>query len=253
MDAEGSSVVRALEEDMFDFWVEFARGPGRTCGEEGAATWFRSGVPFVNYNGVLGVGCDVDAMLGRVRAWGVPARWIVSSTHAAEVEPDLARHGLELMDESPGMVARIEDLGEPALERLAVEVVTQAQQRQEWNDVFHDAFGFPPDVAAHVRDAHAWPSRQERSRTYLLMRCDGVPVATGLLHWTGRVAGVYGIGVRRAFRGRGFGALATLFTVRAGAERGAEVAVLQATKDGFPVYARLGFRTVCSFRSWRIV
>jgi hypothetical protein len=40
--------------------------------------------------------------------------------------------------------------------------------------------------------------------------------------------------------------------VRAGAERGATVAMLQATKDGFPVYERLGFRTICAFRSWQI-
>jgi hypothetical protein len=42
-------------------------------------------------------------------------------------------------------------------------------------------------------------------------------------------------------------------TVRAGAERGATVAMLQATKDGFPVYKRLGFRAICAFRSWQIV
>ena len=141
-----------LEEDMFGFWEEFAHGPGAAYGEDDGATWFRSGVPFVNYNGVLGVGCDVDAMLERVRSWGVPARWIVGSTHAAEVEPALARSGLQLIDESPGMVARIEDLVEPS-DALTVEVVTEDRQRQEWNGVFHDAFGFPPDVAAHVREA----------------------------------------------------------------------------------------------------
>ena len=84
------------------------------------------------------------------------------------------------------------------------------------------------------------------------MRRDGVPVATGLLHSTPGVAGVYGIGVRRAFRRRGLGALATLLTVREGERRGASVAMLQATKDGFPVYAKLGFQTVCSFKSWQI-
>ena len=81
----------------------------------------------------------------------------------------------------------------------------------------------------------------------------GFAVATALLHSPCGVAGVYGIAVRRAYQRQGLGALATLVTVRAGAERGATVAMLQATKEGFPLYERLGFRTICAFRSWQIV
>ena len=62
-----------------------------------------------------------------------------------------------------------------------------------------------------------------------------------------------GITVRHAYPRQGLGALATLVTVRAGAERGAKMAMLQATQEGFPVYQRLGFRTICAFRSWQIV
>jgi GNAT superfamily N-acetyltransferase len=118
--------------------------------------------------------------------------------------------------------------------------------------VFRDAFGLSDDVAALVAAAHDWPSRHERDRTYLLLRCEGVPVATAMLHSTYGVAGVYGITVRRAHRRQGLGALATLATVRAGADRGATIAMLQATQEGFPVYERLGFRTICAFRSWQI-
>ena len=245
-------MLSKLEEDTYGFWAEFAHCPGGTRGEDGGARWFRSGVPFVNYNGVVGVGCDIDTMLARVRAWGLPARWMASTTSANGFEARVAERGLAIVDESPGMVARIEDLPRPQSDELTVEVVRDERQRDEWDDVFRDAFGFSPEVAAHVRAAHAWPCLHEHSRTYLLMRREGVPVATGLLHSTPGVAGVYGIGVRRAFRRRGLGALATLLTVREGARRGASMAMLQATKDGFPVYAKLGFQTICSFKSWQI-
>lgn len=66
------------------------------------------------------------------------------------------------------------------------------------------------------------------------------------------VAGIYGIAVRRAYQRQGLGRLATLVTAHAGAERGFTMAMLQATKDGFPVYERLGFRTLFAFRSWLI-
>jgi GNAT superfamily N-acetyltransferase len=183
-------------------------------------------VRHANYNGVLGAGCDVDAMLERVRSWGLPARWLVSTGVAELPEPDL--HG------------------------ITVETVEGDSQRDEWHDVLRDGFGLDDNDAPHVAAAHDWPCRHERDRTYLLLRRGRVAVATALLHSPYGVAGVYGIAVRRAFRRQGLGTLATLVTVRAGAERGATVAMLQATKDGFPVYEQLGFRTICAFRSWQI-
>ena len=86
----------------------------------------------------------------------------------------------------------------------------------------------------------------------MLLRTDGVVVATAMLHTSCGVAGIYGIAVRRAYQRQGLGRLATLVTARAGAERGATMAMLQATKDGFPVYERLGFSTISAFRSWLI-
>src|SRR2546422_4908732 len=68
-----------LEADTYGFWADFSRRPGGESGVDGRAVWWRSGVPFVTYNGVAGVAADVDAMLSRVRGWGLPARWTVSS------------------------------------------------------------------------------------------------------------------------------------------------------------------------------
>jgi hypothetical protein len=246
------SPLLTLERDTYEFWAEFAHRPGGARGVAGGATWFRSGVPFVNYNGVVGADCDVGDMLARVRAWDTPARWIVSSASSDGFDAAFEESGLTLMDEAPGMVARIADLPKPHSEELEVEVVTGDRLWLEWQDVFRDAFGFSPAVAEHVSQAHKWPCLLERGRTYLLMRHQGAAVATGLLHSSVGIAGVYAIGVRRACRRRGWGALATLLTVREGERRGATEAVLQATSEGFPVYAKLGFQTLCSFRSWRI-
>ena len=85
---------------------------------------------------------------------------------------------------------------------------------------------------------------------YLLVRIAGEAVATCLLRTAAGAAGADGIAVRRRFQRRGLGRLATLVTVREGARRGASIATLQATREGFPVYERLGFQTITSFRSW---
>jgi len=241
-----------MEADNFTFWAAFARRPGGVTGREGGATWYRSGVRHANYNGVLGAGCDVDAMLARIRSWGLPARWLIGTGSAGDIEDTFRARGLVLGDEYPAMVADVAELPEPDLDGITVETVEDESQRHEWHDVLRDGFGLVDADAPQVAAAHDWPCQHERDRTYLLLRRGRVAVATALLHSPYGVAGVYGIAVRRAFRRQGLGTLATLVTVRAGAERGATVAMLQASKDGFPVYERLGFRTICAFRSWTI-
>ena len=245
--------VRTMEADTFGFWEEFARRPGGETGRAGGATWYRSGVSHANYNGVLGAGCDVDDMLARVRSWGLPARWLISTASAGTIEDSFRARGLLMTDEYPAMVAPVAELPAPDLNGITVETAATASQYREWSDVICDGFGIRGESAAGVATAHEWPCRHERDRIYMLLRRDGTVVATALLHTCCGVAGIYGIAVRRAYQRQGLGRLATLVTARAGAERGATIAMLQATKDGFPVYERLGFRTIFAFRSWQIV
>ena len=208
-------------------------------------------MPFVTYNGIAGVPDDIDAALARLRGWSVPARWTVSSASTPETyESELDARGLKLYDEWPGMVARIEDLPEPDVQGATIEEVRDAAVSEEWSDVVCDGFGVPPEIAACMRQAHAWPHMHQTGLLYLLVRIAGEAVATGLLRSAAGVAGIYGIAVRRRFQRRGLGTLATMATVREGARLGATIAVLQATREGFPVYERLGFETITSFRSW---
>jgi hypothetical protein len=249
-----SDVLATLEADTFDFWEDSARLPGGARGREDGVTWFRTGIPLTNYNGLLGNATNVASMLERVRRWNLPARWIISTANAPDgLERDLADGGCSLMEDAPGMIARIDELPAPQTADVHVEVVRDQAAFDEWADVFCDAFGVPENAAPHIHRAHSWPCLHNENRTYFLMRRGRDAVATGLLHSRAGIAGVYGIGVRRAFQKQGLGALATLLTVREGARRGAQLTLLQATAQGFPVYAKLGFRTITSFRSWRIV
>ena len=241
------STLSTLERDTYEFWAEFAHHPGGARGVAGGAMWFRSGVPFVNYNGVVGAGCDVRDMLARVRAWNVPARWIVSSasadgigSHVQGVRPDAggrgARHGGS--DCRPAETAFGGTRGRGGHRRPAVAGMGRrasgmrlAYRRRS------------PGLSATRTSGRACSKKAARISC---MRHRGAAVATGLLHSALGIAGVYAIGVRRACRRRGWGALATLLTVREGERRGATEAVLQATSEGFPVYAKLGFQTLCT-------
>jgi GNAT superfamily N-acetyltransferase len=78
----------------------------------------------------------------------------------------------------------------------------------------------------------------------------GAPVSTGLGVRTGRTIGVYNISTVPAFRRRGLGAAMTARVAADGARAGCDVAILQATAMGLPVYQRLGYRVVVDYMGY---
>jgi GNAT superfamily N-acetyltransferase len=76
---------------------------------------------------------------------------------------------------------------------------------------------------------------------------DGQPVTTGLGIRTGRTIGVYNIATVESARRRGYGAAMTMRIVDDGAAAGCDIAILQSSAMGHPIYERLGFRTVVEY------
>jgi predicted acetyltransferase len=71
---------------------------------------------------------------------------------------------------------------------------------------------------------------------------NGQPVTAGLGWQTGRTIGVYNIATIPTARRRGFGEAMTARVVDDGAAAGCDVAVLQASSMGRPIYERIGFQ-----------
>ncbi len=74
-----------------------------------------------------------------------------------------------------------------------------------------------------------------------------VPVARSMVVVSGRMAGITNIYVAPSMRRRGFGAAMTSVAAAAGRQLGATRACLEASGMGFPVYERMGFRTIYSY------
>ena len=68
----------------------------------------------------------------------------------------------------------------------------------------------------------------------------------------GGAAGIYNVTTVEAARGRGIGAAMTVAAVRHGADLGLDLATLQASTMGRPVYERLGFEFVCDLLPYRL-
>jgi GNAT superfamily N-acetyltransferase len=116
----------------------------------------------------------------------------------------------------------------------------------EWDDfsmVTATGFGMPRELL----DALYSPKMLDLPivRAYLAV-AGGEPVATAVAIRTGTTLGVYNIATVPEARGHGYGTAVTWNLMR-DTEPGWEVAVLQASDMGRPIYERMGFQLVREF------
>lgn len=86
--------------------------------------------------------------------------------------------------------------------------------------------------------------------TFYVGYADGVPVTTGMGFRTGRTIGIYNVSTIASHRRRGYGAAMTARIADDGLASGCDVAILQASDMGYPVYERLGYRTVVRYMGY---
>ena len=198
---------------------------------------------------------DADAAIDEAIAW-FKARhapfafwWSAPGTAPADWGERLAARGIALWEQdAPGMAADLNRLDETVLARVppgfAIEEVRDASALAAFHQVLIAGFGMPEWAA------QAWIDASERigiGRTpwrLYVGRLHGEPVATNMLVTGGGVASVLAVGTAPAARRQGIGAAITLAPLLAARQEGYRHAVLFATEEGKPVYARLGFREI---------
>lgn len=122
---------------------------------------------------------------------------------------------------------------------LEIRRVTDEPGLEEHRRVVTDGFGADPSVA----QAMLGIGLLERPECAVYVGyLEGEPVTAGLGWRTGRTIGVYNIATLPTARRRGFGEAMTARVVADGEAAGCDVAALQASSMGRPIYERMGFR-----------
>jgi GNAT superfamily N-acetyltransferase len=248
-------------------WIAYLTGVVR-CDDErhvrrdGGVVSILSGIPFDWFNQILierqdvteaALSAAVDAGLGhagdvvvRLRD-GVDDRFI----------PTLTGKGLVAADDAttPGMVAHPIDhcaiadaLAQDPRPGFEIRRIADAVGIGDHRRVVSEGFGSPPAVACGTT-CMALLDRPEC--VVYVGYADGTPVVSGLGWRTGRTIGVYAIATLPAARRRGYGAAMTARVVTDAAASGCDVAILQASELGRPIYERLGFRVVVRYVAYR--
>jgi GNAT superfamily N-acetyltransferase len=195
---------------------DFAPGSARQRAHEIIAPYFERGLPFM---------------------W-----WATPSAVLEELRDALVDAGMT-EERAPGMYLDLAGPLEPELPAgVELRVASSERELAESLDVMVEGFEMPEELKPGMLGV--LPLYGD-SVVQALAALDGEPVATGTLFVDGQTAGLYNITTLAPARGRGLGYAVTAALLDQAQQRGCEHAILHSTVAGFPVYQRLGFRTVC--------
>jgi GNAT superfamily N-acetyltransferase len=165
----------------------------------------------------------------------------VEDGEAPEFEEALRQHGWQLDEEEPALVlAPIPAAIPPAPAELEISLVRDEQGLADFRSITRMPPQIVPSLAAATDPAVA----------LLVGRVAGAPVTTGRLSTLGMVADITSITTVPAARRRGYGTAITWAVIAEAARRGCTSAMLTATEMGYPVYVRMGFQLVTSYRTY---
>jgi ribosomal protein S18 acetylase RimI-like enzyme len=182
---------------------------------------------------------------------GVAGSWHLGPwSTPADLAERLLAAGFSDGGAEPGMARLLIDLPHPAPPAgTRITEVVDGDGLGVWEGILADGFGEGPREAEWAARVYGVLGVGPRSRHRLVVaHLDGEPAAAAALLLDGGVAGIYFVGTRPRFRGRGLGAAITAHLLGLAAEAGAGLAVLGASPMGRPVYERLGFETVAEIR-----
>lgn len=156
--------------------------------------------------------------------------------------------GLNFVYEMPEMVCdhRVEERALPG--NAEVEPVTSADQANAYWELTGQAYvslSFPPELFSYYDRLDGLLADNVRAFLGFL---DGKPVSAAMTVVHDDVAGIYWVGTLEEARGKGLAWATTAAATNAGFDLGAELASLQASHMGEPVYARMGYETLYPYR-----
>jgi GNAT superfamily N-acetyltransferase len=243
------ATLARLENDNMCEWLRVSCGqvPGSLVQTEGGVTAFGTGLPIPLFNQVVVSDDDATdaAMTAAIRALqsrGTPFYLVLRRGIDDRFGPLAADLGLTFEEGVvPGMAMHPIPAGPGAPEGHEIRRITDAAGLEDHIRTLAEGFEIPEPIVRPWIGEALW--RRAGCSVYVGLT-DGLAVTTGFGVRTGRTIGVYNIATVERARRRGYGAAMTARVAADGAAAGCDVAILQASDMGQPIYERLGFRTV---------
>lgn len=156
--------------------------------------------------------------------------------------------GFRLVYEMPEMTLAAPVVAAPIPAGAELRKLTSSEQARDYWKVAAASYvsiGFPPEVfGSYTNNSGLLAENVAAFIAYL----DGEPASIAMTIVSHGVAGIYWVGSLELARGKGLGRAVTAAATNAGFELGAEVASLQASPMGKPVYEAMGYETLFDYR-----
>jgi GNAT superfamily N-acetyltransferase len=156
--------------------------------------------------------------------------------------------GFQAVYEMPEMVLGASLPTEPLPDGVELHRLSGTGEALEFWEVAKAAYatnGFPPEVfAGYTSNEGLLAENVAAFIAYL----DGEPASIAMTIVNNAVAGIYWVGSHERARGKGLGRAVTVAATNAGLEQGGELASLQASPMGRPIYAKLGYEAAFDYR-----
>ncbi|MGD0810473.1 MAG: GNAT family N-acetyltransferase [Acidimicrobiales bacterium] len=234
-------------------WQQFVGAMPGWAKREGGVLAAMSGVALANCNGVWAEQVEPDedlvaALLNEVATAQLPYCLQLRPGASLALTNLPGGRGMVLDAQVPLMVLEGSGALEAArrVDGLEIRELTP-EAVQEHVTIAASGFGAPEDLMAQL----ATPAllRVPGVRCYV-GEVDGHPVTTGVGLTLHRFVGIFSIATPPRYRGQGYAGAVTARAVADGLSDGAEWAWLQSSPAGYPIYTRLGFKTVERWSSW---
>jgi N-acetylglutamate synthase len=227
-----------------------------------AVTWqrdgvalFATGLPFTLFNRVFVAGESASPIafadaIATLRERGAPFSVDLRRGVDDALIPVILANGLVRdPDEAPmpGMALAPIPTSVPAPADLVIERAVDEAGLERHIQALFNGYGIPDTFARPIMTSAMLANESLAIYTGLL---ESAPVVSGFGVRTGTTIGIYNIATVPAARRRGFGEAMTARIAADGAANGCDLAILQASTMGFPIYSRMGYRTVVEYDSY---
>jgi GNAT superfamily N-acetyltransferase len=184
-----------------------------------------------------------DVFRAHGRSFGID----VERSRHPDVDGALRAMGLEMVVTRPGMAVHVEDV-KPARVPDGIEIVRVTDPELLADLVDVEVGTFETDRA--VAEGLLAPSQLSLPNVRLYAAItDGRAVAQAVTNTQRGAVGVFGVAALPEYRRRGIGTAITAFAID-DVRDGADLAWLQSTEMGRPLYERMGFRPVSDWDVW---
>ncbi|MCX6023278.1 MAG: GNAT family N-acetyltransferase [Chloroflexi bacterium] len=165
---------------------------------------------------------------------------IVDTEAAHSVEAALRERGWLLDEEEPALALTPIPPPRAPPAHLTIRPVTADAELADFLAISETGAHWIPSLRAAL----------DRAVALFVGYLGGEPIATARLTCYGEVGDLNGVVTAEAHRRQGFGTAMTWAAIAEGVRRGCTAMTLTATPMGYPVYRRMGFVPVCTYRTY---